>query len=155
MDDFTLARALHIIGVVLWIGGVAFVTTVVLPMCARQETPRDGMKLFHNVEKGFAGQARLTTLLTGLSGFYMLYALDGWDRYQSAEYWWVHAMTAIWALFTLALFVLEPLVLHKVFHKVVESNPQKALRTVRRVHTVLLTLSLFVAGAAVFGVHGG
>ncbi len=31
MYDLAIARILHILGVVLWIGGVAFVTTVLLP----------------------------------------------------------------------------------------------------------------------------
>jgi uncharacterized membrane protein len=34
MEDyiyFGLARALHVVGVVLWIGGVAFVTTTLIP----------------------------------------------------------------------------------------------------------------------------
>jgi uncharacterized membrane protein len=31
MDDVTIARALHVLSVVLWIGGVGFVTTVLLP----------------------------------------------------------------------------------------------------------------------------
>jgi uncharacterized membrane protein len=31
-DLFVLARALHVLGVALWIGGVAFVTTVLLPL---------------------------------------------------------------------------------------------------------------------------
>ena len=31
MYDLVIARILHIVGVVLWIGGVAFVTTVLLP----------------------------------------------------------------------------------------------------------------------------
>jgi uncharacterized membrane protein len=31
MDELVIARAIHIVGVVLWIGGVAFVTTVLLP----------------------------------------------------------------------------------------------------------------------------
>lgn len=31
MDEFALARVLHVLGVVLWIGGVAMVTTVLLP----------------------------------------------------------------------------------------------------------------------------
>lgn len=34
MEDFAyfgLARALHVVGVVLWIGGVAFVTTTLIP----------------------------------------------------------------------------------------------------------------------------
>ena len=28
---FVIARALHVVGVVVWIGGVAFVTTVLIP----------------------------------------------------------------------------------------------------------------------------
>ena len=31
MADFVIARAVHVLGVVLWIGGVATVTTVLLP----------------------------------------------------------------------------------------------------------------------------
>ena len=31
MDDVATARALHVLAVVIWIGGVAMVTTVVLP----------------------------------------------------------------------------------------------------------------------------
>lgn len=35
MDDFVLARVLHVLGVVLWIGGVAMVTSTLLPVIAR------------------------------------------------------------------------------------------------------------------------
>ena len=31
MDDVTVARALHVLAVVHWIGGVAIVTLVILP----------------------------------------------------------------------------------------------------------------------------
>ena len=31
MNDLALARVLHLLGVLLWIGGVAMVTTVILP----------------------------------------------------------------------------------------------------------------------------
>ena len=40
MDDFVyfgLARALHVMGVVLWIGGVAFVTTVLIPSLRKRK----------------------------------------------------------------------------------------------------------------------
>jgi uncharacterized membrane protein len=35
IDDVTLARAIHVIAVVFWIGGVAMVTTVLLPAVRR------------------------------------------------------------------------------------------------------------------------
>ncbi len=31
MEYFTLARIIHVLAVVLWIGGVAMVTTVIIP----------------------------------------------------------------------------------------------------------------------------
>ncbi|MCW9045517.1 MAG: hypothetical protein OQK35_04210, partial [Alphaproteobacteria bacterium] len=99
MDELTIARAIHIVGVVMWIGGVVFVTTVGLPWVKSIEDPAKGVQTFHRIEKAFIGQARLTTLITGLSGFAMLYYLDGWDRYLDSGYWWLHAMTLIWVLF--------------------------------------------------------
>jgi uncharacterized membrane protein len=35
MDDIAIVRAIHVISVVIWIGGVAMVTTVVLPAVRR------------------------------------------------------------------------------------------------------------------------
>lgn len=31
MDDVTIALAIHVLAIVLWIGGVAMVTTILLP----------------------------------------------------------------------------------------------------------------------------
>lgn len=39
MDDVALARAVHLLSVLHWFGGVAFVTTVVLPAVARLAEP--------------------------------------------------------------------------------------------------------------------
>jgi uncharacterized membrane protein len=41
MDDVTLARAIHVLAVVLWIGGVALVTTVLLPAVRRFKSPEE------------------------------------------------------------------------------------------------------------------
>jgi hypothetical protein len=35
MDDLAVARALHVAAIVIWIGGVAMVTTVLLPAIRR------------------------------------------------------------------------------------------------------------------------
>jgi uncharacterized membrane protein len=36
MDDLAVARTIHVLAVVLWIGGVAMVTTILLPAVRRQ-----------------------------------------------------------------------------------------------------------------------
>ncbi|MDD5328520.1 MAG: hypothetical protein PHX38_00815 [Sulfuricella sp.] len=154
LNLFALARALHVIGVVLWIGGVAMVTTVLLPATRKLKSGAEQVAFFEKIEQGFARQARYTTLLTGLTGFYMLGAMHAWARYHQAQYWWVPAMTAVWAIFTLMLFVLEPLVLHKWFQQKAAQNPEKTFRVIQRLHWVLLTLSLVTVFGAVSGAHG-
>ena len=63
---FILARVVHVLGVVLWIGGVAFVTTVLLPALRRTADPARRLALFEELEGRFAFQARIVTVLTGL-----------------------------------------------------------------------------------------
>lgn len=41
MDDVVTARALHVLGVVIWIGGVSMVTTVALPAIRRGDLGGD------------------------------------------------------------------------------------------------------------------
>lgn len=154
MEDLTLARVIHILAVVLWIGGVAMVTTVILPAVKKMKSKEDKLKTFEEIEGRFALQAKITTLLTGISGFYMLYKLDAWDRYMDYRFWWIHAMTFVWLLFTVILFVLEPFILHRLFKKYVGENPEKAFSFVHKAHWILLLLSLITIIGAVAGSHG-
>jgi len=154
MDDLTIARAIHIIGVVLWIGGVGFVTTVLLPVVRGMKDPKERVSFFERIEKRFAWQARVTTLIVGVSGFYITSVWDLWSRFQSATYWWMHAMVAIWMIFTLMLFVAEPLFLHRWFLVKAAEKPERTFRLIERLHWILLTLSTLTVLGAVAGSHG-
>src|SRR5215216_583073 len=115
MNEFAFARVLHVLGVVFWIGGVAMVTTVLIPAMAQMRSSSERMEFFDRIESRFAPQARFTTLLVGLSGFYMVHILNAWSRFAELRYWWMHAMVLVWAIFTLMLFLVEPFVLrHQV-----------------------------------------
>lgn len=154
MEYFTLARVLHVLAVILWIGGVAMVTTVIIPAVKKLKSKEDQIKTFEQIEGKFALQAKITTLITGITGFYMLYVLDAWDRYFDYRFWWIHAMTLVWIIFSLILYVLEPLVLHKLFKKYARDNPAKTFRFMHRMHWILLVLSLITTAGAVAGSHG-
>ena len=154
MEIFSLARVLHVIAVILWIGGVAMVTTVLIPAIKKLKTQEEQIKTFEQIEGRFALQAKITTFITGLTGFYMMYELDAWDRYFDYRFWWIHAMTLIWILFTLILYVLEPFILHKLFRRYAEKNPTKTFSFMHRVHWILLLLSLLTTAGAVAGSHG-
>jgi uncharacterized membrane protein len=154
-DDVTVARALHVFGVVLWIGGVGFVTTVLLPSVRRMKEPEEQVAFFEKIEGRFAWQARATTLLVGASGVYMAYALDLWDRFARPGYWWMHAMVFVWAAFTAILFVAEPLFLHRWFLARAARKPAATFRLIQIMHWILLTISLVTVLGAVMGSHGG
>ena len=154
METVVFARVVHVLGVVLWIGGVAMVTTVLLPATLRFKDPAEQVAFFEAVEHRFAVQARYTTLLTGLSGLYLLYGLDAWHWFALPGYWWLHAMVLVWLLFTVMLFVLEPLFLHRWFQQRARRAPVSTFRLIQRLHWVLLSLSLLTIAGAVAGAHG-
>jgi uncharacterized membrane protein len=154
MNELAIARALHVLAIVLWIGGVGFVTTVLLPAVRRVKTPAERIAFFDAIERKFAWQARATTLLAGLTGFYMTERLDLWSRFSVPAYWWMHAMVAVWALFTIMLFIAEPLVLHRQFHERANADPEATFLLIERMHRVLLFAGLITVLGAVAGSHG-
>lgn len=154
MNDVALARALHVLAVVIWIGGVAMVTLVVLPAIRRGERGRDQIGAFKAIERRFSWHARIALLIVGLTGFYMLGRLELWDRFRSDEFWWMHPMVAVWTLFALLLFVIEPFAVRRWFGTEASLRPDAALRRLQRSHLVLLGLSLLTIFGAVAGSHG-
>lgn len=154
MAAIVLARVIHVLSVVLWIGGVAFVTTVLIPSIRRMPSESERIELFERLESRFALQARVTTVLAGASGLYMLHAMRAWDRYLDPAYWWVHLMTLVWLAFTIVLFALEPLFLHRWFVEAARRDSERAFRLLQRFHQLLLTLSLVAIVGAVAGTRG-
>jgi uncharacterized membrane protein len=154
MDDLTLARALHVLAVVHWIGGVTMVTAVILPAVDRLADASDRMRMFEAIEGRFSRQARVSTAIAGLSGFYMTWRLSAWDRFLEPTFWWMYAMVGVWAVFTFVLFVAEPLFLHRWFRERAGRDPEGTFRLLMRFHWGLLSLSLATVAAAVLGAHG-
>jgi uncharacterized membrane protein len=151
MDDLAIARAVHVLAIVEWIGGVALVTTVLLPNARRSQS---GYALFEMAERRFAGQARIATLLAGASGFYMVERLGVWDRFAMIETWWMAAMLGLWLLFTVVLFIAEPLFLARWFRRRAAADPLAALALAQWFHWILLALSVVTIFGAVAGSHG-
>ncbi|WKK67179.1 hypothetical protein [Lutimonas zeaxanthinifaciens] len=154
MESYVIARVIHVIAVILWIGGVVMVTTVIIPSVKKMASKKDQIKTFERIEGRFSIQAKITTLITGLSGFYMIYVLDAWDRYLQLKFWYIHAMTLVWVLFTIVLYILEPLLLHNLFKSFAEKNPERTFSIMHWAHWFLLLLSLITTAGVVAGSHG-
>lgn len=155
MDDVTVARTIHVLSVVHWFGGVAFVTAVILPAVSRRTRAAGRLALFEAVEHCFAAQVRVSVPLAGLSGLYMVERLDLWPRFLDPAAWWLIAMLLLWLVFMAILFVLEPLVLRGSFARRARTDPDGAFALVRRAHWLLLAAGAATAGAGVLGAHGG
>jgi uncharacterized membrane protein len=56
----------------LWIGGVSLVTTVLTPAIKIIKSKEEKFKTFETIKGKFVLQAKVTILITGLSGFYAI-----------------------------------------------------------------------------------
>lgn len=154
MNGLAVARILHVLAVVLWIGGVGMVTTVLLPAIRSAYPAHERLHAFSVLERRFARQTRMTTVLAGATGFYMVWRLAAWDRFRSVEFWWMHAMVVTWLVFTLMLFVIEPLFLERLLARRAASTPEVTYRLVERLHWLLFGLGLLTIAGAVAGSIG-
>ncbi len=154
INTFVLARVFHVLGVIVWIGGVAMVTLVILPSVRRIEDVERRVSLFEAIEGRFTYFAQASVIVVGLSGLYLLYRMNAWGLFYSLSHWYLHAMVLIWTVFALVLFVLEPLVLHRYFHERARREPERVFRWMTLMHVVLLTMSLMTVAGAVAGSHG-
>ena len=151
-DDFTLARVIHVVAVLFWIGGVAFVTLVLMPAVRAGNPPAERLAAFHRIEGRFAPQARLWVLLAGASGFWMTWRADLWERFADPRLWWMQAMVAIWLVFVAMLFVIEPLYLHR--RMAASPDPAADFARMERMHRLLLAASVIALIGAVGGSNG-
>ncbi|RKY91457.1 MAG: hypothetical protein DRQ13_11405 [Ignavibacteriae bacterium] len=154
MIGLEIGRILHMLGVVFWIGGVAFVTTIILPTIKKFKSAEEAIEFFEKVEHRFAIQVKIASLITGLSGFYMISKLKIWDWFLDPSYWWMWAMATVWLIFTLMLFVIEPLVLKKRWREKAKTDPEGVFKQMQKMHLHLLWLSLLTIISAVAGSHG-
>jgi uncharacterized membrane protein len=150
LNTYAILRGIHVLAIILWIGGVAFVTTVLLPSLRKRG---DDYPTFEMLEHSFGMQAKVTTQVALVTGLGMLWVTEGWDRLTNT--WWLWAMLLAWAMFTVMLFVLEPVVVHKMLHEKSKKDPAGTLKLLQRLHYLLLTVGLVAAVGGVIGAHGG
>ena len=154
MIDVILARAFHVLAVVIWIGGVAMMTTVVLPALRRGALGSDMAQAFRAIEHRFVWQARTAVIVVGATGFYISWRIALWDRFQSPYFWWMHAMVCVWLLFAFILFVAEPFILHRRLIARLQTDPERVFKRLHLAHWFLLTVSLVTILGAVAGSQG-
>ena len=110
--------------------------------------------MFNTIESRFASIARVAVLLAGLSGFYMVYKLDAWNRFSDIQGFWMYAMVLIWLMFALALFIVEPFFIKNHGRIVKGGHGISNLQKTQIIHTIIFILSLITVFISVLGAHG-
>ncbi|HEV7135372.1 MAG TPA: hypothetical protein VGN43_01965 [Steroidobacteraceae bacterium] len=152
MTSLGVAIAIHVLSVVWWIGGLAFVTAVILPDL-RSGKLGDTRAAFEAIESRFEPQVRIAVLLAGLSGLYLLFRLDLWRGFSQPRFWWLDAMVLFWLLFMVLLFVISPAGLLERSGRD-GGGDSRVWRRMHRLHALLLVIALIIIGGAAAGSHG-
>lgn len=143
---YVIALTVHVLSVVVWIGGVSFVTLVTFPMILRMEKSLDMVFMFQGIEHRFGKIAKLMVILAGLSGFYLIF-----EKGLSFGVW---IMIFVWAFYASLLFGLEKMIFKKLFSKPGEQvEMKKVFNLLQGFHWVVLGLSFLAIAAGIYAGH--
>ncbi len=144
---YIAALAIHVLSIVIWIGGVAFVTLVTFPMILRVEKSLDQVLMFQGVEHRFAKIAKAMVILAGLSGFYLIY-----EKGLSFGVW---VMIFVWTFYASLLFGLEKLIFKRLFSAPSgkQLDTKKVFNILQGFHWFVLALSFMAIAAGIYEGH--
>ena len=143
---YVIALTIHVISIVTWIGGVAFVTLVTFPMILRVEKSLEQVLMFQGVEHRFANIAKIMVILAGLSGLYLIF-----EKGLSFGVW---VMIFVWSFYASLLFGLEKLIFKKIFSKPGEQqDTKKVFIILQGFHWFVLALSFLAIAAGIWAAH--
>jgi len=144
--DYVIALVIHIISIVIWIGGVAFVTLVTFPMILRMDKSLEMVMMFQGVEHRFGKIAKVMVILAGLSGLYLI-TVKG----LSTGVW---IMIVLWAVYASLLFGLEKMIFKKLFSKPgQQTDMKKVFNLLQGFHWIVLGVSLLAIVAGIYTAH--
>lgn len=151
---------IHIFGVVIWIGGVAFVTMITFPMIQRAENSLEQVMMFQGVEHRFSKIAKIMVVLVGLSGLYLIYEKYGFNFKELGFGVWI--MIIVWAFYASLLFGLEKIIFKKLFSTPAgkpadlptgQAGTKKIFNILQGFHWVVLALSFLAIAAGIWTGH--
>ncbi len=149
-----ILTAIHVLGIVIWIGGVAFVTMVVFPMIMRMEGSIEKMIFFQGVEHRFAKIAKISVGVVGVTGAWLLSLTGEWEMLFSAPGIGPTLMVIVWTLYVLVL-LFEARLFKLIFRGEAQQDTSKVFVRLSAFHWVVLGLSLLAVSVGVWAGHGG
>jgi len=145
--EYVIALTIHVLSIVVWIGGVSFVTLVTFPMILRMDKSLEMVMVFQGTEHRFGKIAKAMVILAGLSGLYLLY-----EKGIGGIGVWI--MIFVWVFYASLLFGLEKLIFKKLFDKPGEQADTKKVFSILQIfHWVVLGLSFLAVAGGIWAGH--
>ena len=149
----TVLLIIHVICVIVWVGGVSFVKTVIFPMMYRTEGSLEKGLLFQGVEHRFSVMVKWMIGIGGVTGLGRLSAKYGFGILAQARGIGIVIMIFAWALYATVLLS-ERKIFAKIFADPEKIDIDQSLKLINVMHWFLLVVSYSaVAGGVWFG-HG-
>ncbi len=145
-----LFQLIHLLAVVIWIGGMFFAYVVLRPSAVEVLPPPERLRLWDKVFTRFFNWVWLAIFLLLVSGFYMIYLLGGIAHAPRHVHWMLLLGIAMVLIFTYVFFVcyvrLNLLVAAQDWPKA-----GVVLATIRKLVAVNLSLGLLTIAVAIMG----
>lgn len=155
---FTVMLIIHVLAVILWIGGLAFVTILIFPSLYKMQEALQKVLFFQRIEHRFAPLARIYSATVGITGIVMLVHTGWYKLLFTGEGLFLTIMFLIWVFWIVMLFGLEPLVIKKMLESMAKSGDKMEIDSVFKrmnvMHWVLLFVSMVAAASGIMFAHG-
>lgn len=137
----------HILSIVVWIGGVAFVTAIVFPTLASMDDSMAKVSFFMGFEKRFQFLAKVCVVIAGASGILLFWQRGGFAVLTTQEGALLGYKFLVWLIFVVLLFGAEQRLMAVLVSQ--DTSPERALRRLSIFHWVVLILSLIAIVAGI------
>lgn len=149
---YVIALILHVLSIVIWIGGVAFVTMIVFPMIQRTQSSLEQVMMFQGIEHRFSKVAKWMIIISGLTGFYMLHK-KGFSLLTVSSGIYIWLMILVWTFYASLIFFLEKRLFKRLFKKPSgeQLETHKIFFRLQVFHWFVLILSFSAIAVGVWG----
>jgi len=143
---------IHVLSVVIWIGGVAFVTAIVFPVLQHMEDSMAKVSFFIGFERRFQLLAKILVILVGVTGIFLFLERGAFASLTREETVLLGYKFFIWLFYLVLLFGAEKRLMAALVSP--KTTLERAFKRMSVFHWVALILSLIAVVAGIRLVRG-
>ncbi len=147
-----IALTLHLLGVIVWVGGMFFAHMVLRGVLARMLEPQQRLPVLLKVFDGFFPWVWLSVITILASGYWMLFVF-----YETETAFWLSFMSIVGTLMAAIFIYIYVLPYHQLDTGLKTHDMAKAVAAISQIRQLILTnlvLGLLVTVVALFGKYG-